>query len=343
MDIARIESLLAEQAGVISRRQVLAAGTDDPFIDKQLRRRTWVRVHRGVFVNHTGELSWLQRAWAGVLYYWPAALTDESALRIQGLRDTGQRGAHDERIHVAVSRDRRVRELDGVHLHHVSRLPTLLQPNRLPARVRLEHALLGVAARARRESDAIAVLADACQTRRTTPGRLVQALDDRPTLRRRRFLLAVLQDVSEGVYSVLEHRYLTRVERPHGLPTAKRQRVVRAGRTVGYRDVEYLGLRTVVELDGRLGHEWARDRWADLDRDVHSAVEGDLTVRVGWPHVEDPCRTAIAVARILRARGWTGRSQPCSDSCPVRVGCGGSPAPGAESAPQPPSQQARLA
>lgn len=83
--------------------------------------------------------------------------------------------------------------------------------------------------------------------------------------------MEVLNDVATGAYSVLEHRYLTRVERPHGLPTAKRQRTVSTGRTSAYRDVEYLGLSTIVELDGRLGHEETNDRWVDMDRDIDAA------------------------------------------------------------------------
>lgn len=129
-------------------------------------------------------------------------------------------------------------------------------------------------------------------------------------------LARILEDSAEGAYSVLEHRYLTKVERPHGLPTAGRQRRVRPARSKTYRDVEYLELHTVVELDGRLGHEEANDLWDDMDRDIGSATLGDLTVRLGWHQVEDPCRTAIAVGRILATRGWTGHLRPCSKPCP---------------------------
>ena len=45
-----------------------------------------------------------------------------------------------------------------------------------PPRVRVEYAVLRVASRARTEDAAVAVLADACQSRRTTPERLVVAL-----------------------------------------------------------------------------------------------------------------------------------------------------------------------
>lgn len=87
---------------------------------------------------------------------------------------------------------------------------------------------------------------------------VLAVLEMRPNLPRRAFLVDVLGDVAAGVYSVLEHRSLTRVERPHGPPTGKRQRRVRPGRTSAYRDVEYVGLATVAELDGRLGHEETR-------------------------------------------------------------------------------------
>lgn len=293
---------------------------------------SWARVYRGVFVNHTGELSWLQRAWAAVLYYWPAALSHESALRVHGVRTTAQR---DDRVHVAVGQERRVCEVKGVRLHHVSNVARVIQPNRSPARVQLEHALLAVASASDRDSDAIAVVADACQCRRTTPARLVSALNELRNLPRRALLLDVLNDVADGAYSVLEHRYLTRVERPHGLPVAKRQRRVKQGRSAAYRDVEYIGLATVMELDGRLGHEEALDRWDDMDRDIDSVQDGVVTLRAGWQQVESPCRLAIAMGKVLRGRGWTGQVRPCSPSCAVHEGLGGYSAPGAENAPHP--------
>ncbi len=181
--------------------------------------------------------------------------------------------------------------------------------------MRLEDAVLRLASHAGTASGAIAILADACQSRRTTPARLASALEGHPTLRHRREFLAVLDDVANGAYSLLEHRYLTRVERPHGLPSSQRQARVSSGGTTTYRDAEYREERTVVELDGRLGHEKTLDHWDDLDRDIRSAVDGDLTLRVGWRHVDDACRTAAAVGRVLNARGWKGTIRPCGPGC----------------------------
>ena len=47
----------------------------DADIARMLRRRDLVTVLPGVYVNHTGAQTWEQRAWAAVLYFWPAALT----------------------------------------------------------------------------------------------------------------------------------------------------------------------------------------------------------------------------------------------------------------------------
>jgi hypothetical protein len=310
-----LRDLTLLQEGVVSRRQVLAAGGDDNLIERHLRRR-WAAVHPGVYVEHTGPLTRGQRAWAAVLVCWPGALYGVSALQVAGL-GPGPAPGGDDPIHVAVDQRRRVVRHPGVEPHRVRGLAAMLQPGRSLPRQRLEHAALCVASASSREDEAVALLADAVQTRRTTPARLLRALDDLPRLARRGFLAEVLDDVASGAHSALERRYLIRVERRHRLPTAGRQRRVSSGRSSAYRDVEYLRLGLVVELDGRLGHEWADDRWRDLDRDVETALSGTLTIRLGWRQVLDECRTAGVVSRLLIARGWTGRPRQCSPTCSV--------------------------
>jgi hypothetical protein len=181
--------------------------------------------------------------------------------------------------------------------------------------MRLEAALVQVASRAPTEDEAIAVLADACQERRTTAARLLAELNARGRVPRRRLMEAALADVAAGVRSPLEARYLRHVERAHGLPVGRRQRVVTTGRSAVYRDVEYVGLRTLVELNGRLGHEWAADVWDDLDRDLDAATTDLVTLRAGWRQVLHPCRLAGIVGRVLAARGWTGRPHLCGPAC----------------------------
>ena len=68
------------QDGVVSRRQILELHGTDRDIARLLRRRELVAIHPGVYVDHTGTPSRRQQEWAAVLFYWPAALTRESAL-----------------------------------------------------------------------------------------------------------------------------------------------------------------------------------------------------------------------------------------------------------------------
>ena len=110
--VDEIARLLREQSGVISRRQVLEHGGNVADVQRALRRREWVRLLPGVFVDHTGEPTWVQRAWAGVLFYQPAALSGMSALR--AVAGPGWRRHPDHLpIEIAVDVGRTVRPVDG--------------------------------------------------------------------------------------------------------------------------------------------------------------------------------------------------------------------------------------
>jgi len=303
--------LLELQAGVITRRQLLEAGLAPHDVRRMLRRRELTRVHDGVFVDHTGELTWLQRAWAGVLFAAPAALADESAIRAAD--GPGRAGSEAAPIHIAVDRKRTMFEPDGIRIQRMSHLEDRVLWNASPPRVRLEHALLGVAARAPTDFRAIATLADGVQSRRTNGARLEAALESTRRVARRGFLAGVIADISGGTCSVLEHGYLTKVERPHGLPLASRQARASARGPI-YRDVDYAPVPVVVELDGRLFHDNATARDRDLERDLFAVVGGATTGRVGWGQVFDrPCVTAELVGILLAQRGWTGTFKRCPD------------------------------
>jgi hypothetical protein len=305
-----IDDLLRHQFGVISRRQVLETGGDDNLIARLIRRRVWRPLLPGVYVDHTGLPTQEQSRQGAVLYAWPAALAGESALAAHGVLNMPSRGTT-----VAIDHTRRVREQPGLQIVRQSQLDAQVLWNRHPPRVRLEAAALQVASErlvTRDVAAAVAVLADVCQQRLTTPARLLTALEGLRGLRGRAFLHAVLADVATGAYSALEHRYLTRVERAHGLPRGSRQRRFQAGARAGFRDVAYPQQRLIVELDGRLGHEWASDQWADLERDLHSATERLQTIRLGWGAVSTPCRLAPLLGRVLQSRGWSAAPHPCT-------------------------------
>ncbi len=307
----RVEKTRASQQGLVARRQALTSGMTPTEIARKLRRGDWVAVHDGVYVGHNGSLTWVERAWAAVLWGWPAALTHDSAVRAAD--GPGRRGRDDATIHIAVDRRRRVVAPPGVMVHRSAHLEAQVQWNLGPPRVRFHDAVLDVAADAGDDLTAIATLADACASRRTTAQKLLEALERRRWIHRREWLTRVLADVAGGTCSVLEHGYLDLVERPHSLPVARRQtpRATTGGGTL--QDVAYDEWATVVELDGRVFHSSSEDRHDDLDRDLDNAVDHDeLTLRIGYRQVfRDGCATAEKVGRVLNRRGWPASAQPC--------------------------------
>ena len=329
----QLAQLLADQDGVVARRQVLASGHDDAFVERMVRRREWVRLLPGIYLDHTGRPTWRQRCWAAVLHYWPAALSHESALgppkpqpRIPGvdpddLLDT---------IHVSIEHPRSAQRVPGVRLHRVRGLRDRVDWRARPPRVRYEEALIDVATACSDQVEALGLIADACQRRRTTPARVRNVLAGRGKVTHRAWLLRALDDVGDGALSVLESGYLRGVERAHGLPRGRRQQHDRTSAGSVFRDVLYAGQRLLVELDGRVGHELFADRAGDQSRDLVAATADLMTLRLGWRLVQkETCTTAARVAEVLARRGWTGTPRACCGTCRVPALWVGSSAPGA--------------
>jgi hypothetical protein len=308
-----IDRLLRRQCGVISRSQVLGAGGSEALIARRVRRREWARVHDGVYVEHTGRLSVREREWVALLLHPGSVLAGWSALRASGLP-----GGAGREVEIAVPHGRRLDPRPGLSVVQMRDLERASLPRTSPPRLRIEHAALVVASRARSEDAAVAVLADVVREGLTVPARLEGVLLDLRRLPRRALLREVLHDVEAGAESPLERRYLRDVERRHGLPRGQRQ--VRVDGTSGtvFRDVRYAATRTIVELDGRLGHSRSLDRWRDLERDLRAAAAGEQTLRVGWQQVLEPCRLANQVARVLGFRGWEGVVGGCRRCCGTR-------------------------
>jgi hypothetical protein len=306
-----VQETLARQDGVIARAQALELGLRPHDLARLRRRREWSSLRPGIFVDHTGEPSWRQLAWAAVLGHWPAGLFGRSALT--------ESGNPSEAVHVAIDRTRgRPRPVPGVVVHFVCRLDEKVRWNLSPPRMRVEEAVLDVAAAAATDVDAVAVLAGACGSRRTTAPRLLDVLAGRKRMARRAWIEAVLCDVAAGTHSVLEHRYLA-LERAHGLPAAMRQRREVTAEGVVYRDASY-GATATVELDGRAAHGRWDQRESDLKRDLETAATGGTTVRLGFRQLfGEGCRTLALVVRFLRSRGIGVDAHPCHEpDCPVR-------------------------
>ena len=321
MDPDQIDYRLITQSGVISRRQVVAAGGDPNDVRRLVRRREWAQLYPGVVINHTGEPSWQQRAWGAVLFAAPAALAGRSALRAAGVRET-RRLDDNEPIDIAISHDRRVRPPADVRVTRVVDLEQRVLWRGRPPRLRVEEASLDVASEALRVrapmTEVIEVLAASVRGRATSPDRLIEAIARRAKVPHRRMLSALLVDLGSGTCSALEHGYLVNVERPHGLPRPERQFHERIAGGSVFRDAEYRRLGVSIELDGRMFHGRNDQHDRDLDRDLVLASRSRLGVRLGWGQVFDrPCVTAGRVAAVLRSRGWSGSPALCGPGCPA--------------------------
>lgn len=311
LDTAELHHLVTwVQDGVVSRRQIIALGGDDNDIERMLRRRELTKVHRGVYVNHTGRLAPAQAAWAAVLAFWPAALADESALP----------GHPRDDVIVAVDVARRCAALPRVKVRRRANLDDYVDWRGQPPCIRVDHATIDVMARKIAAGDvagAFTTLAEVCHSRRTDPTRLLATLATRSQVAGRATLTAMLSDLRDGACSVLERGYLHRVERAHGLPRGQRQVRSDATGSPAAHDVRYLAYDVEVELDGRAFHDNARGRDADARRDLAELVWSDVTTaRATYGMVfGDPCWMALMIARLLRRHGWRGEFRRCPH-CP---------------------------
>jgi predicted transcriptional regulator of viral defense system len=313
-----LAELAQSQRGILTIGQVIDGGLTRDVARWRLRHGSWQRRYTGVFAVFSGEPGRAAVLWAAGLRAGPGAmLSFHTAAELATLTDRPS-----ELIHVTVPSQRRPDRIPGVILHRSDRAAQMLHPARTPPQTRVEETVLDLVSAARTIDDAHGWVTRAVGLRLTTEARLREAMELRGRLRWRRELTEALAADAAGVHSVLEHRYLRDVERPHRLPRAVRQARARArtpdgGRTE-YRDVLYEAYLVAVELDGLAAHPADR-RWPDIHRDNAAATTGVITLRYGWLDVtQHPCRVAAQVAEVLRLRGYTG-GRACSADCPVRV------------------------
>lgn len=294
------------QGGVISRAQLRELHARDHDIRRLVRNRELAAIHPGVYVNHTGNPTWGQRAWAAVLACWPAALAGRSALPKPPERAP---------IEVMVPMGRTVRAPEGVIVRRRARFEGYVDWAAYPPRQLIAEAAIDAAGAATEVNEAFSMLADLVQGKALRAGALVEALSRRRRLRDRKLLVELIEDLEAGACSVLEREYLRRVECAHGLPAGVRQVADSVAGVAVERDVTYAAYGLVVELDGRAFHGSAAARDADHARDLDAAAARGLrTVRLTYGQVlGGACRTAARIGELLARGGWSGELTSCRD------------------------------
>ena len=281
-----LAALAANQHGVVTRAQLLAAGFGRAAITSWVRSGRLYPLHRGVYSVGYISSSPYTRMMAAVLACGPgSAVSHLSAAALWQIA-----GLLPGRVDVTATY-RHSRQ--GVVFHRTRRLSAgdVTTRNKIP-----------VTTLARTLVDLASTLDGRALTRALNEARIKHRLTD-ATLRRtiaalpRRAgaakLRALLDPHDAPTRSALEDRFLELVER-HGLPRPEVNQ-----RVGGYEvDMLWREARLIVELDGRRYHDTRFEE--DRERDAELTANGYRVTRVTWRRVvESPAREAARLARML--------------------------------------------
>jgi hypothetical protein len=297
--------LVVRQSGVVACWQAARLGLTAEAFKDRLRCGDWQRLHHGVYATFTGRPDREARLWAALLRAGPAAvLSHHTAAERHGLLSRPSTA-----IHVTVASGHnpaRNQKIPGVVIHRSDAILSTRHPAMAPPCTRVEDTVLDLIKVARTADEAYDWICTALGQRRTTAKRIRAALETRERFPMRKKIETALDDGGEGILSWLERRYVRAVERPHGLPAARRQARVRHGTGSRYLDDFYELYRLCVELDGAAAHP-AGKRWQDNRRDRANLAAGKIvTMRVGFVDLADQqhaCDTAAEIAKVLSDRG----------------------------------------
>lgn len=302
-------SLGLSNEGVVDLGGCEQAGITEDKLRWLVSSGRWQTIYPRTFATFSGPLPYDARLQAAVLYAGAgAALSHETAGALQGLC------SQPDRVHVVVRYEREVANQPGLVVHRSRTITSRDISSANPPRTNIERTVLDLLAGKRTANAALGLIGDAIRTRRTNAERLRIAVHDAPCVRWRRLVLDALPDVAAGAQSPLELRD-AQLRRRHGLPLGRRQ-AARRGDGAEYLDVLIEPYGVHIELDGRLGHDRATERWRDMRRDNRSEIAQLRHLRYGWADVVDrPCAVAMEQALVLRQQGWEGVFVRCR-ACP---------------------------
>lgn len=290
-----------EQHGVVHRSEVPPEQREH--VRRRVRRGTWRRLARDVFVGHNGPLTSDQQLWAVIKAAPPgSALSGPTALALADLR-----GFPAEAVYVTVPCGTSMPEVTGVAtVVHYSRFLDAadVHPVRRPRRTRPARSALDAAAWYDSDDRARAVLLASVQQRLLTPQLLAEALPRRGPCLRHALIIETICDAAGGIASVPEREF-DAICRQRNLPSPTRQRVVRRDQGRYYLDAEWEGYALAAEIDG-MPHMDVLSWDADLDRMNEIAIDGRTILRFTSFSVRHrPAAVGDTLTRALVARGWS--------------------------------------
>lgn len=196
VDHLALEHTASDQAGVLSRAPLAAAGVTRWNIRDQVRARRWRLIGRRAVVLDRGPPTARRREWIALLEFGQdAALCGLTASAAWGLC-----GFESDRVHLVVSRGARTHAFPWLQVHESRRYEAErdVHPRRVPRTVRPDRAVIDAAVWSSRPHLACAIVAAAVRQRITTAARLDIELRAAGRVGHRRLLLAVLADIDGG-------------------------------------------------------------------------------------------------------------------------------------------------
>ena len=294
-----VQSLAAEQDGVLSRTQAQSLGADRWLVRREVEAGRWRAIGLQSVACHRLELStrarWRITMWEAGEH---AALDGATALEAAGLAN------FTDRIHVIVPWPYGARSFDGAVVHN-SRLWTpedFIEKDGLRY-TRPDVAAIRAAMYARSNRAAATVMAMTVQQRLTT-GELVLLQARRLNRHKRRpLILEVARDIAEGAEALSELDF-AKLCRMRGLPPPSRQ-VVRRGRNGRvYLDVYWDDFRLAIEIEG-IHHDAPENVIDDSLRQNDLTIGRDVVLRIPVLGLRT-CPDAFMdqVEQMLNGCGW---------------------------------------
>jgi hypothetical protein len=272
----RAERVAAQQAGVVSRSQLYAAGFTRGEVRAQVAARRWQLIGRHCIGVHTGPLSTEAQHWVAFLEAGPRALIDgESSLVLGGLERY-----HVDRIRVSVPRGARIRHRGTtVNIRQTRRWdPTDRALGPGVPRTRNAVAAVRAALWARSDRQATLVLTMSVQQAIASPAEIGAELLRVRRDRRRLLVNEVVLELAGGIRSTNELDVL-RGCRQRGIPEPDRQAVRRTATGSYFLDFRWSRWGVALEVDG-IQHAWAEQLVGDALRHNSIALTGDLVLRL---------------------------------------------------------------
>ena len=295
-------AVAAQQYGVVTRSQVLAAGIGETGIKERVRSERLLQLHRGVYALGHRELKREGHWLAAVLACGPGAvLSHVDAAALWNIRPSAS-----ALVHVTVPSRAGRKQQKGLRVHRSGRLGTdqVTVHESIPV-TSLARTLLDLAdvltrralKRAMDEADYLRLLDMTA---------LIAAVDGNPG-RRGAKLLRAAHGPAEMTKSQLEQRFLALVDR-HGLPRPKVNTPIE-----GYEvDFAWPEAKLIVETDGFAAHGTRRAFENDRLRDRRLGRAGYRTVRLTPRSMAYPAEIAADVEAFLSR-------SPVSSKPPIRA------------------------